>query len=72
MTVHGFRAMASTCLHELNFAPDLIDRQLAHVEPNKVRAAYNRATHIAERRKMMQAWSDYLDGLKAGGGLKKS
>lgn len=72
MTVHGFRAMASTRLHELNFAPDLIERQLAHVEPNKVRAAYNRAVHMAERRKMMQAWADYLDGLKADDGSSKT
>jgi len=40
---------------------------LAHIERNKVRAAYNRAERLAERRKMMQAWADYLDGLKAGG-----
>jgi integrase-like protein/Arm domain-containing DNA-binding protein len=72
MTVHGFRAMASTRLHELNFAPDLIERQLAHVEPNKVRAAYNRAAHLAERRSMMQAWADYLDGLKAVNGCNRS
>jgi integrase len=71
MTVHGFRAMASTRLHELNFAPDLIERQLAHIEPNKVRAAYNSAVHVAERRKMMQAWADYLDGLKADEGSGK-
>jgi integrase len=64
MVAHGFRAMASTRLHELNFAPDLIERTLAHVEPNKVRAAYNRAAHMAERRKMMQSWADYLDLLR--------
>ena len=64
MSGHGFRAMASTLLNELGWAPDVIERQLAHAERNKVRAAYNRATHLAERRKMMQAWADYLDGLK--------
>lgn len=66
MTGHGFRAMASTCLNEMGWAPDVIERQLAHAERNKVRAAYNRASHIAERRKMMQAWADYLDGLRNG------
>jgi integrase len=67
MTAHGFRAMASTLLNEQGFAPDVIELQLAHQERNKVRAAYNRATRLPERRKMMQAWADYLDGLKAGG-----
>jgi integrase len=63
---HGFRAMASTLLNELGWAPDVVDRQLSHRERNKVRAAYNRALHLPERRRMMQAWADYLDGLKAG------
>ena len=67
MTGHGFRAMASTRLNEMGWAPDVIERQLAHAERNKVRAAYNRAQYMAERRKMMQAWADYLDGLRAGG-----
>ncbi|MGH8268809.1 MAG: tyrosine-type recombinase/integrase [Steroidobacteraceae bacterium] len=67
MTAHGFRAMASTLLNEQGFPPDVIELQLAHQERNKVRAAYNRATRLPERRKMMQAWADYLDGLKAGG-----
>lgn len=67
MTAHGFRAMASTLLNEQGFAPDVIELQLAHQERNKVRAAYNRATRLPERRKMMQRWADYLDGLKAGG-----
>ncbi|HJS89830.1 MAG TPA: integrase arm-type DNA-binding domain-containing protein [Steroidobacteraceae bacterium] len=64
MTAHGFRAMASTCLNELGWAPDIIERQLAHAERNKVRAAYNRAERLADRRTMMQAWADYLDGLR--------
>lgn len=63
MTGHGFRALASTRLNELGWAPDVIERQLAHKERNQVRAAYNRAQHLAERGKMMQAWADYLDGL---------
>lgn len=64
MTGHGFRAMASTRLNEMGWAPDVIERQLAHAERNKVRAAYNRAQYMAERRTMMQAWADYLDLLR--------
>ena len=66
MTGHGFRAMASTRLNELGWKPDVIERQLAHAERNKVRAVYNRAQYLAERRKMMQAWADYLDALHVG------
>ena len=66
MCGHGFRAMASTRLNEMGWSPDVIERQLAHAERNKVRAAYNRASYMAERRKMMQAWADYLDGLRVG------
>lgn len=68
MTGHGFRAMASTRLNELGWSPDVIERQLAHAERNKVRAAYNRAQYLDERTRMMQAWADYLDGLRAGTG----
>jgi len=68
MTGHGFRAMASSRLNEMGWTPDAIERQLAHAESNKVRAAYSHgAEYLDERRRMMQAWSDYLDGLKAGG-----
>ena len=63
MTPHGFRGMASTLLNENGFAPDIIERQLAHTETNAVRAAYNRAEYMDERRKMMQWWGDYLDRL---------
>jgi integrase len=66
MTGHGFRAMASTCLNEQGFPPDVIELQLAHAERNEVRAAYNRASRMMDRRKMMQAWADYLDGLRLG------
>lgn len=67
MTWHGFRAMAATRLNELGWNPDAIERQLAHAESNKVREAYTHAAeYLAERRKMMQAWADYLEGLKAG------
>lgn len=65
MTWHGFRSMASTLLNEQGFPPDIIELQLAHKERNKVRAAYNRAERLTERRAMMQAWADYLDELKA-------
>jgi integrase len=66
MTGHGFRAMASTRLNEMGWPPDVIERQLAHAERSKVRAAYNRAQYMAERQKMMAAWADYLDQLRAG------
>lgn len=66
MTGHGFRAMASTILNEQGWHRDAIERQLAHAERNAVRAAYNYAEHLPERRKMMQAWADYLDALKSG------
>lgn len=63
MTPHGFRSMASTLLNENGFPPDVIERQLAHVEGNAVRAAYNHAEYLPERRRMMQWWADYLDDL---------
>ncbi len=64
MTGHGFRRMASTLLNEQGWNRDATLRQLAHTERNSIRAAYNYAEHLPERRRMMQAWSDYLDGLK--------
>jgi integrase len=60
-TIHGFRAMASTALNEMGFRPDVIERQLAHQEKNAVRAAYNRAEYLSERRAMMSRWADHLD-----------
>jgi integrase len=66
MTAHGFRSMASTILNEQGWLGDAIERQLAHGESNGVRAAYNYAQHLPERKKMMQAWADYLDGLASG------
>lgn len=65
MTGHGFRSLASTLLNEQGWHRDAIERQLAHAPRDKVRAAYNYAEHLPERRKMMQAWADYLDGLRA-------
>jgi integrase len=61
---HGFRGMASTFLNELGYNSDWIERQLAHDEKNAVRAAYNHAQYLPERRKMMQAWADFLYGLR--------
>lgn len=60
-SAHGFRATASTILNELNFRPDVIERQLAHAERNKVRASYNQAEYLEERRAMMQQWADLTD-----------
>ena len=68
MVGHGFRAMASTLLNEQGWPPDIIERQLAHKERNKVRSAYNRAMYMDERRKMLQAWADFLDSLRVGNG----
>ncbi len=63
---HGFRALASTTLNEMGFPPDVIERQLAHAERNKVRAAYNRAEYLPQRRDMMTKWADFLDLQKVG------
>lgn len=67
MTGHGFRSMASTRLNEMGYNRDHIERQLAHSEGNSVRAAYNYADYLEQRKTMMQEWADYLDELKAGG-----
>jgi integrase len=68
MTGHGFRSMAATRLNEMGWNADAIERQLAHAESNKVRDAYTHAAqYLDERTRMMQAWADYLDGLRAGG-----
>lgn len=66
MTGHGFRSMASTLLNEQGWNRDAIERQLAHAERDAIRAAYNYAEHLPERRRMMQAWADYLDSLRVG------
>ncbi len=63
-TVHGFRATASTILNESGFKPDVIERQLAHIERNKVRAAYHRSEYLEERKNMMQWWADFIKGLQ--------
>ena len=59
-TPYGFRALASSILNEQGYNPDAIERQLAHVEEDRIRAAYNRADYMDERREMMQWYSDYL------------
>lgn len=70
MSGHGFRAMARTVLDEvLHFRPDYIEHQLAHAVKDPNGRAYNRTAHLAERRKMMAGWADYLDTLKAGGNI---
>jgi integrase len=72
VTAHGFRATASTLLNEMGkWHPDAIERQLAHVESNDVRRAYARGSHWDERVKMMQHWSNYLEGLQIGGKILK-
>jgi integrase len=68
MTGHGFRAMASSRLNEMGWDERAIERQLAHAEPNEVKGAYNYAAkYLEDRKRMMQAWADYLDGLRVGG-----
>jgi integrase len=70
MTGHGFRAMARTILDEvLHVRPDYIEHQLAHAVRDANGRAYNRTSHLPERRAMMQQWADYLDTLKAGGNV---
>jgi integrase len=72
MTAHGFRTLASTRLNEMSrWNPDAIEAQLAHKDPDDVRGAYNAAKYWAERTKMMQAWADYLDGLREGGKVSR-
>ena len=65
MTSHGFRHTASTLLNELGFDPDVIELQLAHLNKDRIRATYNKAQLMEKRTTMMQAWADYLDGLKS-------
>ena len=63
---HGFRATASTMLNEMGYRSDLIERQLAHADRNKVRASYNQAEYLPERQAMLQHWADVCDSLMAG------
>lgn len=69
MTVHGFRHAASTFLHESRrWASDVIERQLAHVDKNSVRAVYNQAEYLDERCEMMQWWADWCDAQRESAG----
>ena len=72
MTGHGFRGVASTLLHEMSFPHPHIELQLAHQERNAVSASYNHATHLPERRLMMQAWADHLDFLRTGARVRSA
>lgn len=65
-TMHGFRHLISTALNDKGYESDWIERQLAHGDPDKIRGTYNKAAYLEPRRKMMQEWADYLDGLKRG------
>lgn len=67
MTGHGWRSVASTWANERGYTPDAIERQLAHAPDDKVRASYNHAAFLPERKAMMQAWADWLDEVEAGG-----
>jgi len=72
MSGHGFRAMARTIMDEvLGIRPDIIEHQLAHTVKDPLGRAYNRTSHLSERRKMMQEWADYLEGLKTSGYVQK-
>ena len=65
-SAHGFRALFSTVANECGHDPDVIERQLAHIERNEVRAAYHRSTYLEARAALMSWWADYLDGRKGG------
>ena len=65
-TAHGFRSLFSTVANEAGWNPDVIERQLAHVERNQVRAAYNRSVYLPERAELMHWWANYLDSCAAG------
>ena len=70
-TGHGFRSMASTLLNEAGWQSDVIERQLAHVERSRARAAYNHAEYLEQRRLMIQSWADTLENFSTCGCLAK-
>ena len=73
MSGHGFRAMARTILDEvLGIRPEIIEHQLSHAVKDPLGRAYNRTTHLSERKKMMQKWADYLEGLKTSGYVQRN
>ena len=65
-TAHGFRTLFSTTANERGHDPDVIERQLAHKERNRVRAAYHRAEYLDDRRRLMQWWADWIDARRGG------
>ena len=71
MTIHGFRTIASTLLNEQKYRPGVIEAQLSHGDKDLIRAAYNRAEYLPERRQMMKAWAVYLDGLREQAGAAR-
>jgi integrase len=71
MTGHGFRTLASTILNEQGYKPDVIERQLAHEDEDKIRSAYNRAEYLPERKRMMQDYADYLEKVAANEAQRK-
>ena len=64
MTPHGVRHLGSTILNENGFQGDWVERQLSHIEENKIRGTYNKAEYLTQRTTMMQWWADYLDKVK--------
>jgi integrase len=71
-TMHGFRHLVSTALNEHGYEKDWIERQLAHGDPDKIRATYNKAIYLEQRRRMMQEWADRLDTLSGNSPKRKS
>ena len=69
LTIHGLRHTASTILHEAGHPSHVIEKQLSHLDANRIRGIYNHAEYLPERRAMLQAWADYLDNIKAGRGV---
>lgn len=65
-TAHGFRHLISTALNERGYNRDWIERQLAHGDPDEIRAVYNNAEYLDQRRDMVQQWADYLDSRRRG------
>ena len=72
ITPHGFRAMFSTWANERNYPPDIIEACLAHQKRNAVRAAYNRAEYLEQRRELLQKWADWLEGLAASSPIEEA
>ena len=65
-TGHGFRSIASTALHEMNYSHEHIEAQLSHLTKDKVSGAYNHAKYLTQRAKLLDDWSNYLNAITAG------